>query len=114
MKRLVTLAIISLVTVSETYAQDQSRYLYDFQRNRMYASLYKPVGNLTGLFGTGISAEIGMFVASDGAGTPLVGYGLQSKWKLADQATLSFGPALINAQNEKPRIALLAGFTFRF
>jgi hypothetical protein len=114
MKRLIPIAIISMVTVTETYAQEQSRYLYDFQTKRSYAALYKPVGNLTGLFGSGVSAEIGMFLASDGAGTPILGYALQSKFKLADQATFSFGPALINAQNEKPRLAILAGVSFRF
>lgn len=114
MNRLFPIAILSLVTVCEVNAQEQSRYLYDFQTKRSYAALYKPVGNLTGLFGSSISAEIGMFLASDGRGTPILGYALQSKFKLADQASFSFGPALINAQNEKPRLAILAGVSFRF
>ena len=112
MKRLTAIAVFSLVA-GEVTAQE-TRYLFDLTEKRTYAAYYKPVGKLTGLFGSGVSAEMGMIAATDFQGRPLVGYALQSTWKIADQASLFFGPSLTFATDDKPRVALLAGISFKF
>lgn len=73
------------------------------------------VGKLTSVFGQkGFDLDAIAFVSKTSSNAPAAGYAVVSRYRLASEASLTFGPAVATVQGEKPAFGILVGVSFRF
>lgn len=113
MKLLSIIALATLATIST--ADVGASFLYTTSTRSSAPAITTDVGKLTNVFGRkGFDLDALAVVSKTPTNAPVLGYALVSKYKLANESQITFGPALTAAQGQKLSFGVLVGVALRF
>lgn len=115
MRKLIPILALATLVASMAPADVGASFLYNLSDRSCQPAITKDVGKLTAVFGRkGLDFDALALVSSTPTNAPVFGYALVSRYRLANEASLTFGPALTAAQGQKMSFGVLVGVSFRF
>ncbi|HLO97367.1 MAG TPA: hypothetical protein VK171_02125 [Fimbriimonas sp.] len=115
LKHIFVTSLIALCSCLAVARDVGTSFLWSSGTNSTAPAVTKDEGKLTNVFGRrGFDLDILSLVSKTPANAPVIGGAVVGRLKLADQASLTIGPALTAAQGVKPSLGVLLGVSLRF
>ena len=112
----ILLALLCAMLFSPSAKGESFAFAYDFGSKRTYAVALQPIGTLPSVFGRkGFDLDVsGILGADSRSGAPVAGLSITYSRQFSLNSRIKFGPAMIQAQGQRPSIGVLAGIEVKF
>jgi hypothetical protein len=121
MKKLLSIMLLSILCLitcilpAKASADLGKAFLYDPASKVLSPALTQDTGKLSSLFGKkGFDLDLVSIFSSTPEGAPVLGYAALARYKVAEQLSIRFGPALLSRQSEKLSGSFFFSFELQF